>query len=336
MKEKFNTIIVQTLNEFISSNNLLSEHTTQIKKYTFYKNLKRGNSYNECKKDILNFDIFEPISLFNYGKGKLHLIEFDGLLNNELFNIFLTKFFNTEFEDLFFSSITKIIPINYCIENQSWNIIEKFLNIPQLKSNGLPNIENTKLFFDSLKIHTSEKNFNLSLINFCKNNKSLIKRIESQKYLLNLIKNLENYHDFDDFIYLNENLPLVEIKNDFISYYFNKNILFSEFSHLVNDKYHPIEKMVELISYLNSNKLQKNFIDKIFLHQKESEHTSIIVLVSFNNTINYSFDTYLLFLLENIIKNNIPINKELEKISNFFFLNNNLNIKNIKEKKTKI
>lgn len=341
MKNKFNQIIINLLCSFINNNNLSYNRTSQIRKYTFYQKpypftpSHTMSNNSECIKDILLFNIFEPISNFNYGNGNLYLVTFTELLNVDLFNIFKNEFINTQYEDLFFSSINKIIPINYCIQNQPWDIVQKMLITKKLQSNGLPDIENSKLFFENLITHVYEKDFNQSLFTFCTLNKSFIKRLECQQYLKNLLKKISDNTAFNIFI-KEDTSVFITTNNDYITCRIYKPFLFNKFTDLVRDKKEPITKLVHLLNLLKSNILTDSKIKNLFVLQEEEKFKELIIFIHFNESIHYSFEDYLMFLLDVYLKNKMTSPIELKKVSDFYFLNNKLAVKNITQKTTKI
>lgn len=337
MKENFNKIIVQTLWEFISNNNFDYTHTSQIRIYTFQNSMSntKKRTFLDCKSDVLNFNIFEPISKFKWGFGSLHLITFKDNINKEIFNILKNEFMHTEYEDLFFSSINKIIPINYCIENQNWTIVKKLLITKKLQSNGLPNIKNSKLFFLNLEKYIQEEEFEQSLFTFCFLNKSFIKRVECQEYLKKLLILIINKNRFSQFINKKEE-SFITINNDFSTYKINKISLFSKFSTLVENKKEPVTQLINLLNLLKRNVLIKNEINNLFIAQEEEKFKELIIFIQFNNLINYSFEDYILFLLESYLNKKLTSSKDLEKVSNYYFLNNKLTIKNNKPNILKI
>lgn len=341
MKEKFNQLIVNILREFITSHNLDYLHTSQIRKYTFYNNALQNNilnkkSYiNDFEKNISSFNIFEPISKFQWGLGTLHLITFKESLNIEVFNIFKDKFLNTQYEDLFFSSVTKIIPINYCILGQPWSIVKKILITKKLPSNGLPDMENSKLFFINLLNYIYEKDFNKSFITFCNLNKAFIKRVECQEYLKDLLTHISDNEQFEIFI-KKDNHTFMIINNEFMTCRIYKTFLFSKFNNLVKDKKEPITKLLYLLSMLNEYTLEHSGIKNLFFVQEDEKFKELIIFIHFIHDINYSFEQYLMFLLEKYLENKITTSEELHKVNNFYFLNKKLIPKNLKQKTTKI
>lgn len=339
MNASFNKIIFDTLIQFIVSNKLTGDKpylslSNNQRKYIF-GNKNYGKSLSECYKDISNFDIFKPISQFNY-YNNFYLIKFDSDYNLKIFKILLDMFLNSEYENLFFSTITKIIPINYCIENQPWSIVKKFLTTKPLKSNGLPEVDDSKKFFNILTSFIHEKEFESSFIQFCEFNKSLIKRIENQeclKYFVCYFKNPKL-----NLFYIESKEPLTQIKNNFSTIYINKKALFSRFSDVVTRKKEPVDKLINIFSVLGQTKISKSFIQSVFIEQTDERFPELLVFISFKEDVNYSLEDYYLYLLDYFLNNNVSVNDNIEKISSYFFLNLKLPVKStkVKEKTAKI
>lgn len=334
MHDQFNKIIIDLVVDFVMKNKLLAykpylSFDNSHKKYIF-GHQSYGKSLSECYKDIEKYNIFAPITQFNYYSNN-YLIKFDEDINLDIFEIFIKKFLNTEYENLFFSTITKIIPINYCIQNQSWHIAKKFLITKPLKSNGLPEVIHTKSFFSLLTHYINEADFEICFIKFCQLNKSLIKRVETQEYLKNLLSKLNNKDKFQKFL-IESNKPLTEFKQNFSSLYINKKVLFSHFSSIVTKKKQPVEKLIDIFKCLDKIKPKNTNFDSLFVVQDDERFEELLIFISFNKAIEYSIEDYYLYLLTYFLENNVSVFDNLEKISNYFFLNNKLPAKKIKTK----
>lgn len=339
MNTSFNKIVLDILIQFITTNRLIAYEpylgvSNNHKKYIF-GNQNYGKSLNECYQNISNFDIFKPISHFTYNHS-YYLIKFDSNYNLKVFSILLKQFLDTEYEELFFSSINKIIPIDFCIENQPWHIVKKFLTTKPLKSNGLPDVENSKRFFSLLSNYTLEEDFENSLITFCQFNKSLIKRAENQECLKIFIKHFPNSKLKSFYIELDE--PLTQIKQNFFSIHINKKVLFSQFSNMVTRKKEPVDKLIEIFSALKIKKVKETLIQSLFIEQVDERFSELIIFISFSENISYSIEEYYLYLLDYFLNNKISVADNIEKISSYFFLNLKLPIKSVnkKEKTAKI
>lgn len=340
MNTSFNQIIVNLLIEFIDKHKLIAYEpslglSNNQRKYIFGHH-RYGKSLSECYKNISTFDIFKPISQFNYN-NHYHLIKFESDYNLKLFSIFLKQFLHTEYENLFFSTVTKIIPIDYCIENQPWEIVKKLLIIKPYKSNGLPEVENSKRFFELLLNYNHESDFEVSFLKFCQFNKSLLKRTENQEYLKIFLKKSNIFEKFKSFI-IEINQPLTEVKQNYFSFYIHKKVLFSNFSDTVNKKNEPVDKLIEIFSELDKYKINQSLIHSLFIEQKEEKFPELLVFISFTENLNYSFEDYYLYLLDYFLKNNISVHDNIEKVSSYFFLGLKLPTKSIikKEKTAKI
>lgn len=340
MKDKFNKIIIDLMVDFIMKNQLFAYKPYisfgHIHNAYIFGHKNSNKSLSECYKKIETFNIFLPISQFNYYSDN-YLIKFNEDINLNIYNIFLNQFLNTEYEDLFFSSITKIIPINYCIENQPWSIVKKILITKPLKSNGLPEVMNTKLFFSLLSKYILEKDFENSFFQFCQFNKSLIKRVETQTYLKNFLSELKQNDKFNIFL-LENNEPLTKIKNNFSTLYINKKALFSKFSSYVSRKKEVSSKLIEIFKCIDKIKPSHTCFDSLFIEQEDERYEELLIFISFNSSLNYSLEDYYLYLLNHFLENKVSVFDNLEKVSNYFFLNSKLPIKSnrTKEKTAKI
>jgi len=332
MNQTYNEIFIKELISFFEYNNVSCYFNHQksiiyVAKSKFYR-----ESYLDYIKKIKQLNIFEPISSFKYGSLKYLIIIENEDLGKSLFNLLLNKFKETDYESLFWSSISKIIPMNFIIDN-NWDIASKFLNTKPLRSNGLPSIENTHLFFEILEKYIHNHNFEINLLNFCSNYGTFIKRIESQYHLKKIIAKINKFNDFSKYIKENHN-PLFLEQKDFTTFYIDESQLFNYFGELCEDKFEPIKIMDSLVEKINNNKFPELEIHNIFLHQKESSFENIILLVKFNNQ-SYSFIDFLLFLLKHALENKNNI--DIPKVFHYFQLNNKLKLKdNVKQKMTKI
>lgn len=323
MDKEFNKIIVDIVLSFIEQHSLLGEKpSTSLmnnqKKYIF-GNQSYGSSLSSVTKDRVNFDIFAPISSFNY-YGKNYLIKFNHDWNKKIFTIFLNRFLNTSYEHLFFSTITKIVPINFCIENEPWLIVKNFLCVKPRKINGLPSPEDMKHFFMILNNYIAQPDFNDCLFKFCQHNTSFIKRIEAQEYLKNLLLKIDNCEEFSIFLQ-HTNDTLTTEKNDFVTFYINKKLLFSKFSDIAINKQQPVTMLNNILSSINYHKPDYSNIEQLFVEQKDDKYSELIVLVRFKEKTNYSFENYYLYLLNFFINNKVEISKNLANVSCNFFMN---------------
>lgn len=340
MKTLFNQIILNTLLQFIKENNLsyFEQHlsfSNSQKQYIFghSKHVKKLNNFVIEK--ILQFNIFTPISQFIYPHQN-YLIKFDSSYNLIIFSTLLQQFLNTEYEHLFFSSISKIIPIDFCVENQSWEIVKKILTIKPLKSNGLPEVPHSRRFFELLLQYTSESDFQTSFFTFCENNKTLLKRTENQEYLKIFLHKSHNFETFKQFV-VDTDQPLTQMKQEYFSFYINKKVLFSRFSTIVDNKREPVFKLIDIFSELKKCHIKQSFILSSFIEQTDTKFSELLIFVSFSDKLTYSFEDYYLYLLDYFLRNDIPIHENIKKVSDYYFLQLNLPAKsNKKEKITKL
>lgn len=335
MNLTYNEIIVKELIDFFEKHNVSCYFNNQQSIIYIYSSKVQRTSFLDYSKEIKKFNIFEPISSFKYGSTK-HLILIDDIqLGHLLFNHLLNKFKNTEYEPIFWTTVSKIIPINYIISQNDWTITAKILSTKQLRSNGVPSIQNGISFFEYLQNYIHCDNFENYLLEFCKNNGSLIKRVESQYYLKKIISNLNNANKFSKFI-KTTTTPLFVEKNEFISFFIDKTELFNYFAEYCDNKFEPIKILSNLVEKINNNQIDTLKIDKIFLHQTESSFKELILLVKFNEKISYSFMEFLLFLLEHSLEN--KTDTDVFKVFNYFSLNKKLlsNNETKKQKTTKI
>lgn len=340
MEKQFNTIIIDTMVSFIQEHKLLGDKpslgfSNNQNKYVFGSQ-NYGNSLDSVYKDIRQFDIFAPISSFNYNSNN-YLIQFKDEFNHKIFSIFLNKFLNPMYEDLFYSTITKVIPINFCVQNQPWNIVKKFLSTKPRKSNGLPSIINMKEFFQHLLEHIQEADFQECLFKFCQYNTSFIKRVEAQEYLKNLISYLDNSDKFSVFFKEITQTLTIE-KTDFVTFYINKKMLFNHFSNIAIDKKQPVMILSNIFSAITANIPDYTKIEQVFIEQKDERFSELLILVRFSEKIDYSFESYYLYLLKFFLTNQFELKKNLHTVSRHFFLNlkHPEKTSNIKQKTAKI
>lgn len=323
MEQEFNKIVIETVISFIEQHNLLAQKLGLGLENNYKTYLFGSQNYGDCLtsiiKDISKFDIFLPMSSFNY-YGKNYLIKFNEEFNTELFSIFLKKFLNTSYELLFYKSINKIIPINFCIQNQNWEVVRNFLSIKAYKSNGLPSKSEMKCFFENLSSYKKQPDFTDCLFKFCKNNTSFMKRIEAQEHLKKLIVHFNDKEKFDIFLPVSHNVLTIQ-SHDFISFYINKKTLFLNFSDTVTNKKQPVTILVNILKAIKQTAPEHTKIDNLFIEQQDEKFSELLVLVKFSEKIDYSFENYYLYLLNFFINNRFEITKKISNVSNHFFLN---------------
>ena len=331
MNLQYNEIVVKELINFFEKNNVSCYFNNQQSIIYIYPSKVQNKSYLDYKNEITQFNIFDPMSSFKYGSTKHSTLIDDIQLGHLLLNHLLNKFNNTEYENLFWTTISKIIPINYIISQNDWKITSKILSTKQLRSNGIPSVQNGNSFFEYLQNYIHHDNFENHLLEFCKNNGSLVKRVESQYYLRKIISKLNNPSKFLKFVKI-ETTPLFVEKNDFVSFVIDKTQLFHQFAEYCDNKFEPIKNLSNLVEKINNNQVDSLKIDKIFLHQTDSTFKELILLVKFNEKINYNFMEFLLFLIKHSLENKNNIN--ISKIFSYYSLNNKLLPNETKKQKT--
>lgn len=213
----------------------------------------------------------------------------------QLFYFYWQKQFPNILINDFYQVSGKIVPLKNTI-NFLYNLSLEDMFVNQIihsKSllTGLPTTEDFIIMLELIE-KIQPKKIIPSLFQFCTNNKTLFKRIESQ----NILQNFLNAHEHitDDFIMFQKDIvknvekPIFNIVNSLVLEINKKNAFSQYYNPMMTDKYKLTRTLEEIVWWLNQEDNLVTFnMKSVFLEHKMEAEPEYYIIICFNKNYNH-------------------------------------------------